>query len=39
MVWSVMVAAVGRGGSDFVYRISHYSCFGGFGHGFEILLF
>ena len=26
------------GASDFVYRISHYECFCGFGHGFDTLL-
>ena len=39
MAWSVMVAAVGMGVSDSVYCISYHSCFGNFGHGFEILLF
>ena len=39
MANEALIAAVGLGVSDFVYRISlfvfHHSCFGGFMHGVE----
>ena len=37
-VYADALAAEGLGVSDFVYRISHYSCFGGFRHGFETMV-